>query len=188
MTTDTTTTEATAETQPAGTDRAATPNLENPVPDATDTPDETDTDDDADDIPADLRAARHEAATRRKELRTVEAERDALKGTVTALQRQVAEQLITATESLPYLHNPADLFDIGGVDVADLTDDAGGVDAGKLAAALTALQGERGYLFGPRPTPEYSLFEVMRNQTAIPAGHNPGNDSAAAWQNALKSN
>lgn len=145
-----------------------------------------DTPDEADDIPDDLRAARREAATRRKELRTVEAERDGLKGTVSALQRQVAEQLVAGTEALPYLHNPADLFDIGGVDVADLADESGGIDIDRLAAALSTLQERRPYLFGPRPSAGFLLFEAMQRQ-GMPSPA-PATDTAGAWQKALKSN
>ncbi|MFC7789732.1 hypothetical protein ACU045_12230 [Microbacterium sp. MAHUQ-60] len=145
--------------------------------------DDADADTDAEEIPSDLKAAHREAANRRKELRAVEAERDALSGTVAALQRQVAEQLINQNDDLPYMHRPADLFEIGGVNVADLADDVGGIEPGKLAAALTELQAERGYLFGPRPVTGYPLFEAMNRQMmpSPPAATDPG----AAWQKAL---
>ncbi|WP_309065351.1 hypothetical protein [Microbacterium sp.] len=160
------------------------PDTDSDAPEGTETP-ETPADeqpDPADDTPDDLRAARHEAATRRKELRAVQAERDTLHGTVATLQRQLTEQLIANTDALPWMHRPADLFEIGGVDVADLTDDAGNIDPSKLADALTTLQGERPYLFGTRPVTGYPLFEAMSRQSMPqpPASTDPG----AAWQKA----
>lgn len=144
--------------------------------------DDPDTGDD--DTPDDLRAARREAANRRKELRTAEAALATATDTIGNLQRQLTEQIITNSDALPWMHRPADLFEIGGVDVADLTDDAGNIDPAQLATALTELQGERPYLFGLRPVSGYDLFTSMGRQNSTPAA--PSTDPGAAWQKALK--
>lgn len=94
---------------------------------------------------ADRRASRQAAAYRRQ-LREVEAERDSVQARITALQRQQVERL--ASERLAV---GADLFDIGGADLANLLNDDGDLDETAVTAALDELLKERPRLERTRP-------------------------------------
>lgn len=131
----------------------------------------------------DVRAARREAATRRRELREAEAERDQARQMAGSLQRQLIDMMISTDETIPYMHRPADLFDVAGVDVADLVDESGSVDRGRLTTALEQLRADRSYLFGDRPQPD-PLAALMSRQGWTPGGGQP--DTSAAWAGALR--
>lgn len=79
----------------------------------------------SDDLAAetDVGKLRHEAASRRRELRTVEKERDALRGRVDLLDRQEVERLVS-----PSLADPSDLW--SGVELAELRGEDGDRDHG----------------------------------------------------------
>lgn len=73
-----------------------------------------------------------EAARYRRQLREAEAERDTLRGHVEEMQRREAGRI--ATEGEDALADAADLWR-GEVQLADLLDDAGALDAEKVAEA-----------------------------------------------------
>jgi len=75
-----------------------------------------------------------EAAKYRRRLREVEAERDTLSSTLQAARRREVDRLSSAT-----LADPDDLHVLGQVDVGELLDDDGHVDAGKVDVAVKAL-------------------------------------------------
>ena len=185
----TTTDESPASPDHTAQDAASDPNAPDLDPTATD-------DENADEAGADdsddLRTARREAANRRREVRDREqtiTERDETiaeqAATIGTLQRQLVERIIASDESLPFMHRPADLFDVAGVDVADLTDDTGGIDTPRLTAALEQLRADRGYLFADRPDTGRGLLNfLMSRQGVLPGGAQP--DTGAAWAGALK--
>lgn len=92
-----------------------------------------------------------EAAKYRRRLRETETERDTLAERLTAMQRREAERV-----AIDVLADPADLFTIGGTDLAELLDEAGDVDPEKVRAAAAAVVATRpglgkapgGYDFG----------------------------------------
>jgi len=75
-----------------------------------------------------------EAAERRRELRAVQAERDALREHVASLQRAEVERLAGDTLAVP-----SDLWAVGGVDLADLLGPDGQLDPDAASAAIAAL-------------------------------------------------
>lgn len=87
-----------------------------------------------------------EAAKWRRQLRDVEAERDALAERVRGYQRRECESMVS-----DLLDVPADLFEIGMVDVNAFYDDDGTLNEGELRAAAGALLEERPRLGKPRP-------------------------------------
>lgn len=101
------------------------------VEDQDDAHDAGDQDDDAGD------GSGREAAKYRRRLRAAEAERDALKGTVEAMQRAEVERLATA-DGL----KPAALW--AGAELAGLLGDDGTVDGAKVAAAIGAAREQLG--------------------------------------------
>lgn len=147
-----------------------------PPADAQDTPPAADSD-----RQARLKA---EAARRRTETRAIEAERDTLATRLETTQRTVIESILANDPDVAYLHRASDLFDIGGVKVADLLDDIGEVDRGKVQAAAETLKSERAYLFGTRPHNGPDLLTQVINSHMDP-GKVKG-DLGAGWQQALK--
>lgn len=131
-------------------------------------------------------SANAEARAWRKKLRAAEAERDELRGTVEALQQQnIGFMLADETTTTRRIHNPEDLFTLGGVRAGDLTDDAGAIDVAKLNAALDTLHAARPYLFDqPAPDP---LAQFMRQQQS-PLNHAPKSSPGTAWNKALSRN
>lgn len=75
--------------------------------------------------------ARREAASYRTKLRETEQARDAAHGTVTALRRQVAEHMAAAEGIKP------DALWAAGYTPDDLANDQGGIDAEKVADAVS---------------------------------------------------
>lgn len=73
----------------------------------------------------------------RRQLRDTEAERDGLRGRLATLQRGEVERLATAD-----LQNGADLW-AAGVDLDDLLDEDGNVDAAKVSKACKDVTAER---------------------------------------------
>jgi hypothetical protein len=141
--------------------------------------------DDSSEPDGEARGGNAEAARRRAQLRQVEAERDEIAARLEVAHRQVVASMLQTDTNLPWLHNAADLFDIGGVAVADLLGEDGQINAERLTEALTTLNTERPYLFGQRPELQYSLYESLSREMA-PAP--VAGDLGAAWQAALKAN
>ncbi len=75
-----------------------------------------------------------EAAKYRRRLREAEADRDRLAGLVTGHQRTEVERLASSGAGAAALADGADLW-AAGVELGDLLDEDGGVDAAKVAAA-----------------------------------------------------
>lgn len=115
-----------------------------------------------------------EAARWRRQLREVEAERDALTERVQGYQRRECEAAVS-----DLLDVPADLFDIGQIDVNDFYDDNGQLDADMLRLAAGTLLEERPRLGKPRPAgPRWANF----GQYAPPPPQR-----GAAWSDVLGS-
>ena len=109
------------------------------------TPDVTQTD------AADESEPHSEAAKYRRRLRDTEAERDTLTGQVDGLRRQLVDNLTGSS-----LVDPADLWR-HGTELADLLDEDGKIDAGKVTEAVAAVIAERPHLAAPRiPRPDPS--------------------------------
>lgn len=90
-----------------------------------------------------------EAAKYRRRLREAEAERDAARGTVESLQRQLAEHLVADR-----LAQPSDLWDIGRAAVTELLGEDGALDPAKVSDAVDSLLAARPGLStrrAPRP-------------------------------------
>lgn len=98
--------------------------------------DEDDPDDDEDDPKGD-RQARRDENTRAK-LKEAEAARDTLTAKVEKLQRAEVERIAGGV-----LEQAADLFEVGGITLADVLDEDGEVDEGAVAAALDQLASTR---------------------------------------------
>lgn len=116
-------------------------------------------------------AGDNEAAKYRRRLREVEAERDALKGTLDTVRRGQIEAAIADK-----LHRPADFFEVGeAVELADLMTEDGQVDTAKVDARLKAITGERPYLVKE---------PVDTGNTGLPARGVPGAD--ITWKAAIQ--
>jgi hypothetical protein len=89
--------------------------------------------------------ARKEAAAYRRRLRDTETERDALRGRLETMQRAEVERL--AAEKLA---TPSDLW-LAGTNLADLLDDDGNLDAGKVTETLNRIVAERPHWSRPAP-------------------------------------
>lgn len=95
-----------------------------------------------------------EAARWRRQLREVEAERDALAERLQGHQRREVEATVA-----DLLDVPADLFDIGQVQPSDFYNDDGTLNEGELRAAAGALLEERPRLGKPQPAgPRWQNF------------------------------
>lgn len=79
-------------------------------------------------------AGSSEAARHRKRARAAEAERDKLAAQIESLRRGEVERLAADRLSVA-----RDVFDIGGVELDELLDDAGVVDAVRVSEAVSAL-------------------------------------------------
>ncbi|BCO36851.1 hypothetical protein BMW24_018295 [Mycobacterium heckeshornense] len=90
--------------------------------------------------------ANREAAKYRTRLRAVEAERDTLAARLAAYQRRECEQVVA-----DILDQPADLFEIGGVQPGDFYTEDGNLDRERLVLCATALADRRPRLAKPRP-------------------------------------
>ncbi|MCD7101958.1 hypothetical protein [Pseudoclavibacter sp. 13-3] len=99
-----------------------------------------------------------EAARYRKELREAEAARDSLQSDLDALRSEIARGKIEAAAT--GLTDPALLFELGGVDVADLLDARGEVDGDAVEAAVADLVAERPYLAAAKVEPP-STFDAF---------------------------
>ncbi len=128
----------------------------------------------ADEAAPDSSTGNAEAARYRRALRETETERDGLRGTVERLQRAEVLRL-----SEGQLAQPDDLFDVGGVALADLLGDDGSVDSGRVGTALAGvLQARPGLAYvPPRPT----------GPSAFGLGARPGVDAGKpSWQDVVR--
>ncbi len=108
-----------------------------------------------------------EAARWRSRLRATEAERDALAERVTTMRRREAEQVASGS-----LSRPADLW-LDGIEVGELLDDDGEVDAARVALAVKAVLDGR-----PQLAPKVADHGGGRRQS--PA-------SPASWADVIRS-
>lgn len=119
-----------------------------------------------------------EAARYRTQLRAAEAERDTLAERLTSYQRRAAEAAIA-----DILDEPGDLFDIGGVELADYLDDNGDINHTDLQGAAAALVDQR-----PKLGKNYARYG-----SGIPQHHNwgqgggiPPQPDTTSWSDVLK--
>ena len=119
-----------------------------------------------------------EAARYRTQLRAAEAERDTLAERLTGYQRRAAEAAIA-----DILDEPGDLFDIGGVDLADYLDDNGDINHTDLLGAATALVDQR-----PKLGKHYSRFGsgMPRHHDWGQGGGIPPQPDTTSWSDVLK--
>lgn len=87
-------------------------------------------------------AARREAASYRRRLRDTEAERDRLAERVTGYMQREVEVLAEQGQGYDRMAAGSDLW-TGGVQLADVLDDEGAIDAGKVQEQVAAVLAER---------------------------------------------
>lgn len=92
----------------------------------------------------DMSALRHEAASRRRQLREAEAERDALRERVNQHDREDVERVAARS-----LADPSDLLSTTSLD--DLRDDAGAIDWEAVNQAVVDLLERKPHYAKPRP-------------------------------------
>ncbi|ANQ71719.1 hypothetical protein [Rhodococcus sp. 008] len=119
-----------------------------------------------------------EAARRRVQLREVEAERNALRTRIESLQSAEIARL-----AAPGLAQPLDLFDIGGMTVADLLTDEGDVDPDKVSDAVADLVTARPGLSNPARVQAQQQRYMDFGQGAGNPGSGP---RAASWGKFLR--
>lgn len=117
-----------------------------------------------------------EAKKYRLRAQEAEAERDTLKTRLNAMLNIEATRIIEAAPQK--LHNPADLFEIGGVKLEDVLTEDGMIDQGKISAAIADLHKTRAYLFKETGGGNASLARAAGDRDRLP--------SAPSWKNALK--
>lgn len=132
MTTENTDTDTEAATEPADTGRQAAPERTEPA-DSSATADDSSADTD------DSGKLRKEAARYRRSLRDAEAERDGLRGRLDVLQRAEVERIATGDDGLAR----ADDLWLSGANLAELLDDNGNVDHGRVREAVAAILVDR---------------------------------------------
>jgi hypothetical protein len=141
------------------TDTTPTPEPEGAAPADTDAPKPDDSNPNA------------EAARYRTRLRETEAERDSIAGRLTGYQRKEAERLAAAG-----LSKASDLW-LDGLDVAELLDDDGQVDADRVTAQVAAVLDGRPQLAAVQPV------KVRPDRSQGSQGSAPVD---SGWQSILK--
>ncbi|MBZ4620991.1 hypothetical protein [Mycobacterium avium] len=114
-----------------------------------------------------------EAAKYRRQLRDTEAQRDALAERLTGYQKRECESVVA-----DLLDVPADLWDVAGLDVADMYADDGTVDADKVRFAAGTLAEMRPRLAKP-PTPQASWGQGS-------GGIAPAGGGEVSWSDVIK--
>jgi hypothetical protein len=111
---------------------------------------------------SDVQALRHEAAGRRRELRTVQAERDQLRGRVDASDRAEAERLAGAR-----MADPSDLWSMDGVDLANFRDEDGVLVPELVAQSVSeVLERKPHWRKADRPGASPNLHQGARQEVA----------------------
>ncbi|EID80804.1 MULTISPECIES: hypothetical protein [Rhodococcus] len=118
-----------------------------------------------------------EAARYRRQLRDTEAERDALTAKVEAFQRAEVERL--AGE----LAQAGDLFDVGGVELADLLDENGEVNTEAVATKIAELLESRPGLSANARIPSGPRYRDFGQGAPRYGG---GGSSSHSWHAALR--
>jgi hypothetical protein len=151
--------QGTQDAPPATADATPADAPQNPPQDAQRAPGPAagDTDGDPVDQTSDVQALRHEAASRRRALRTVEAERDQLKERVDRHDRAEAERLVSDG-----LADPSDLWGAVGLDAVRGED--GAVDEAKVGDALAGLLERKPHFRKPSAQP--NLHQGARQEVA----------------------
>lgn len=140
-----------------------------PIPIESDAPD-SDSNDERQDDNANSQAKRYRLA-----LRAAEAERDALLGRVEGFQRAEVERLAAAQ-----LAQSDDLFTVGGIELADLLDENGNVDAELVnAATATLVETRPGLHKNSRIVPITGVQNWGQGQS------NPNRGGTTTWQRVL---
>lgn len=111
------------------------------------------------DLTDDVQSLRHEAASRRRALRQVEAERDQLKGRVDLLDRQEVERIVS-----PSLADASDLW--GSVELAELRGEDGAITEEKVSEALAGLLKAKPHF--AKPQHRVDLHQGARQEVAEP--------------------
>lgn len=117
-----------------------------------------------------------EAKKYRLRAQQAEAERDTLQTRLNAMLNVEATRVIESAAQK--LHNPADLFEIGGVKLEDVLAEDGMIDQGKIGAAIADLHKTRAYLFKETGGGNSALLRAAGDRDRMP--------SAPSWKNALK--
>lgn len=125
--------------------------IENPAPEAAEALEPTQVEPED----ADEGSGNKEAAKYRRKLREAERERDGLRATSeklrSALLFATADLTIPGESGRYRLTRPLDLLELGGVDLDDLIDADGAVDAEKVASTLAVMHETRPGLFEHEP-------------------------------------
>lgn len=133
-------------TNPETEEAEATTSADTPTP-STDSP-PPDADAQTEDTSEPPEGGNSEAAKYRRRLRDTETERDTLRGQVEALQRAEVERLAG------HLTQPSAIW-AAGVELSDVLDDSGAVNADKVATAVTEAAETLGLARAPRtPRPD----------------------------------
>lgn len=104
--------------------------------------------------------------------------------TRSAAENAVASVVAPAMWGQVTMHDPSDLWTIGGYTIADVTDDDGNVDPSKLAAAVAALQQARPELFDNPTMLAHVLGQSSNTHDAL--GENVGTPREAQWRTKLR--
>lgn len=105
--------------------------------------------------------ASQQAAEYRTKLRDAEAERDTLQGRLTNMLRAEAERVAGASG----LQDGADVW-LTGTDVADLLDDDGNVDPGKVKETVQRITADRPGLLASTPGFDGGVRRAARSETS----------------------
>ncbi|MCT1352233.1 hypothetical protein [Gordonia sp. p3-SID1431] len=119
-----------------------------------------------------------EAARYRTQLRAAEAERDTLAERLTTYQRRAAESTIA-----DILDEPGDLFEIGGVDLADYLDEDGNINSTDLQGAAAALVDQR-----PKLGKNYARYGsgLPQHRNWGQGGGLPPQPDTTSWSDVIK--
>ena len=113
-----------------------------------------------------------EAAKWRTKLRETESQRDALATRLAGLQRREVERL-----AADRLAQPGDLFDVHGIELEEVLDEAGDIDATLVGMAVDALLATRPGLHRDARTPDVTDFGGGRRGT----GTDPRGGERTTW-------
>lgn len=123
------------------------------------------------------RSAAREAAKYRTRLREAEAQRDALRAQVDAMQKAEVERAAAAR-----LADGTDLW-LAGVELADLRDEGGALDAGLVDQAITAAVAAKPHWQDRRRAEK--LARAQAGHVGASGARSPGAGPASTWQSAF---
>lgn len=130
-----------------------------------------------DETPPEESTPNREAARYRTQLRESQAETEALRGQVRAMQRAELERVATSGDGIR-LHRASDIWpDDAGTDLSELLDEDGRIDADAVRGVIEAATADRPYLRAD--------IKVRRSDPSQGAGANVM-DPPASWANVLQ--